>query len=85
MSPKTVKDVQPLGIAFVRESEAAAASKLKIPRPVPHVDETVTVTELERSQSAFDWHVSIVAALHDDVKHTPRLPEPPFSSSTVAV
>jgi len=83
--PETVKDAYPLAGAFSRASDATAASKLKIGRPVPDTVATVTVADLNRSPKAFERHASDVADIHDDVKHTPRSPLPPFSSPAVAV
>jgi hypothetical protein len=37
------------------------------------------------SPTAFDRHITVVADVHDDVKHEPRSPPPPRSSAAVAV
>jgi hypothetical protein len=66
-------------------TEAAGASKLKIGLPVPDTDATVTVAVLKMSLNVFERHASVVADIHEDVKHTPRSPEPPRSSPAVAV
>jgi hypothetical protein len=85
LSPDTVKDAYPLEGAFSRASDAAAASKLKIGRPVPDTVATVTVADLNRSPKAFERHATVVAEVHNDVMHTPRSPPPPRSSPMVAV
>jgi hypothetical protein len=66
-------------------SDATAASKLKIGRPVPETAATVALAALNMSPNALERHPSVVADVHDDVKHTPRSPRPPRSSPAVAV
>jgi len=72
LRPDTVTDAYPLTGAFRRASEAAAASKLKTGRPVPDAAATVTLVKAKMSANAFDRHATVVADVHDDVKHTPR-------------
>jgi hypothetical protein len=85
LRPATVNDAYPLEGAFNCESDATAASKLKIGRPVPATTATVTVAALKMSPNGFDRHASVVEDVHDDVKHTPRSPPPPCSSPALAV
>jgi len=84
-SPDTVSDAYPLCGAFCSTSDTTAESKLKIGRPVPEKDATVTLALPKMSPTAFDRHITVVADVHDDVKHTPRSPPPPRSSAAVAV
>jgi hypothetical protein len=79
LSPLTVSDAYPLCGAFSRASDAAAESKLKIGRPVPAADATVTLPLPKFSTSLFDRHPRVVADVHDEVKQTP------CSSPAVAV
>jgi len=83
--PDTVKYAYPLCGAFSRASDTTATSKVKIGRPVPETVETVTVALPNMSPNGSERHASDVADSHDDVKHTPRSPLPPFSSPAVAV
>jgi len=85
LRPETVNEAYPVSGAFRLICDAAAESKLKIGRPVPDTDATVTVLLPNMSANAFDRHASVVADVHDDVKHTPRSPPPPRSSPDVAV
>jgi len=84
-SPDTVTDAYPLCGAFSSTSEATAASKLKIGRPVPDTVATDTLAARNRSPNAFDRQLSDVADTHDDEKHEPRSPPPPRSSPALAV
>ena len=84
-SPDTVTDAYPLCGAFSRAADTTAASKLKIGRPVPDTAATVTLAVPKMSPTTFDRHATVVADVHDDVKHTPRSPTPPRSSPAVAV
>ena len=43
------------------------------------------LADRKMSPNAFDRHATVVADVHDDVKHAPRLPPPPRSSPAVAV
>jgi len=70
---------------FTKTADAADESKLKIERPVPETEATVTVVLTNMSANAFERHVNVVADVHDDVKHTPRSPPPPRSSPAVPV
>ena len=70
---------------FSEASDTTAASKLNTGRPVPDTPPTVTLAARNTSPNAFDRHASVVADIHDDVKHTPRSPRPPRSSPAVAV
>jgi hypothetical protein len=83
--PEIVNEAYPLCGTFRRTSEARAESKLKIGRPVPETDETVTDADLNKSANAFDLHASVVDDVHDDVKQFPRSPRPPRWSPEVAV
>jgi hypothetical protein len=83
--PFTVNDAYPLCGAFNSTSDETAASKLKTAFPVPDTPAIVTVAALKMSAKGLDWHASVVADVHDDVKHTPRSPVPPRSSPAVAV
>jgi hypothetical protein len=83
--PETVKDPCPVNGPFNRESDTTEASKLKIGLPVPDTEATVTLAAWKTSPNGFDRHASVVADVHDDVKHTPRSPTPPRSSAAVAV
>jgi hypothetical protein len=85
LSPDSVTDAYPLSGAFSCASEATAASKLNTGLPVPDAEATVTLADWKTSPNAFDRHASVVADVHDDVKHTPRSPLPPRSSPAVAV
>jgi hypothetical protein len=85
LSPDTVTDAYPLCGALRRTSETIAASKLKIGLPVPDTEATVTVADWKISPTGFERHATVVADVHDDVKHTPRSPAPPFSIPAVAV
>ncbi len=84
-SPETVTDAYPLRGVFNETPDATAASKLKIDNPVPETEATVTVAALNTSPNTLDRHPTLVAEVHDDVKHTPRSPPPPRSSPNVAV
>jgi hypothetical protein len=83
--PDTVNEAYPVGGAFSRTFEAAAASKLKIGRPVPETNAIVTLADLNRSPMALERHARIVADVHDDVEQAPRSPSPPRSKPTVGV
>jgi hypothetical protein len=85
LSPDTVTDAYPLCGTFRSTLETSALSKLKIGCPVPDTSATVTLAALKMSPKAFERHASVVADVHDDVKHTPRSPSPPRSSPAVAV
>ena len=85
MRPLIVTDAYPLCGAFSRASEAAAESKLKIGRPVPDTDPTVTLALPKMSPRLFDMQLTVVADIHDDVRHDPRSPPPPRDSPAVAV
>jgi hypothetical protein len=71
-SPLMLNGAYPLCGAFSRTSDATAESKLKIGLPVPAADATVTLPLPNISQSPLDTHPTVVAEVHDDVKHTPR-------------
>jgi hypothetical protein len=43
------------------------------------------LADRKMSPNAFDRHATVVADVHDDVKHAPRSPPPPRSSPAVAV
>jgi hypothetical protein len=84
--PETVTEYPPDIAKFgCSVNEAAGASKLNTGLPVPDTDATVTIAVLKMSLNAFERHASVVADIHEDVKHTPRSPEPPRSSPAVAV
>jgi len=83
--PETVTDAYPDSGAFNHTLDATAESKVKIGFPVPDTDATVTVMLPKMSPNAFERHASVVADVHDDVKHTPRSRPPPRSSPAVAV
>jgi hypothetical protein len=83
--PDSVTEAYPLCGAFRRASDTKAASKLNTGDPVPDTDATVTLILLNMSPNAFDTHATVVADVHDDVKHPPRSPTPPRSSPAVAV
>ena len=85
LKPDRVKDANPVCGAFIRTSEPTGASKLKIGRPVPPTDPTVTLSVPKMSPKLFDRHPTVVADVHDDVTHTPRSPPPPRDSPAVAV
>jgi len=72
LSPLTLNNAYPLCGAFSRTSDATAESKLKIGRPVPAADATVTLPLPNISKSPLDTQPTVVAEVHDDVKHTPR-------------
>jgi hypothetical protein len=72
LSPLTLSDAYPLCGAFSRASDATAESKLKIGCPVPTADATVTLPLPNISTSPLDTQPTVVAEVHDDVKHTPR-------------
>ena len=65
--------------------DPTAASKLKIGRPVPDTDPTVTLALPKMSPRLFDMQLTVVADVHDDVRHDPRSPPPPRDSPAVAV
>jgi hypothetical protein len=84
--PDTVTEYPPDIAKFgCSVNEAAGASKLKIGWPVPDTAATVTLALPKMSPKAFERHASVVADIHEEVKHTPRSPEPPRSSAAVAV
>jgi hypothetical protein len=85
LRPDTVRDVYPLWGAFSHTLDVTAASKLKIGLPVPGTIATVTVADRNTSPNVLDRHATLVADVHDDVKHAPRSPPPPCSSPAVAV
>ena len=72
MSPLTVSDAYPLCGAFSRASDATAESKLKIGRPVPTADATVTLPLQDVSKSSLDKQPRLVADVQDEVTLTPR-------------
>jgi hypothetical protein len=85
-NPDTVTEYPPDIAKFgCRVNDTAGASKLKTARPVPDTVATVTVVVPKMSPNGFERHASVVADVHDDVKHTPRSPPPPRSSPAVAV
>ena len=67
------------------KKDTEGASKLKIGRPVPDTDPTVTLTLPKMSPKLFDRQLTVVADVHDDVRHDPRSPPPPRDSPAVAV
>jgi hypothetical protein len=84
--PETVTEYPPDIAKFgCSVNDDAGASKLKIGLPVPDTEATVTLAAWKTSPTGFDRHASVVADVHDDVKHTPRSPTPPRSSAAVAV
>ena len=84
--PETVTEYPPDIAKFgCSKNDDAGASKLKIGLPVPDTEATVTLAAWKMSTTGFDMHASVVADVHDDVKHTPRSPSPPRSSPAVAV
>jgi hypothetical protein len=70
---------------FKYTEDAVAESKLKIGRPVPETEPTVTLALPKMSPYGLELHASVVADVHDDVMQTPRSPLPPRSSPIVAV
>jgi hypothetical protein len=82
-SPVTVTDAPPVSGVFSIAPLTTAVSKLKMLSAVPTDIPTVTVTDLNRSQSSFDWHFNDVSVVHEDVKHTPRFMTPTCSSPAV--
>jgi hypothetical protein len=85
LRPETVTEAYPVCGAFKRTSDATAASKVKIGRPVPVTNTIVTLADRNKSANGFDRHASDVADIQDDVMHAPRSPPPPRSSPAVAV
>jgi hypothetical protein len=82
--PETLKDDWPLCGALSLMSEAMAASKLKIGVPVPTTEPTVRLAALlATSLTLLERQITVVAVVHDDVKHTPFAA--PASSSADAV
>ncbi len=85
MRPETVTEEEPDSGKFKITLDAAAASKVNTGLPVPDTDATVKLAPWKKSANAFDRHATVVADVHDDVKHAPRSPPPPRSSPAVAV
>jgi len=69
LSPDTVREAYPLGGAFSRASEITAVSKLKTGLPVPDTAATVNECNAKISVKSFDRQATVVADVHDDVKH----------------
>jgi hypothetical protein len=76
--PETVTEYPPDIAKFgCSVNETTAASKLKTGLPVPAIDATVKLVIPNISENALDTHPTVVADVQEDVKHTPRSPEPP--------
>ena len=86
LSPEIVTEMPADNGVFVLGSKLAVGkSKLHTGMPVPATAPTVTTLHPKMSTTGFNKHATVVAELHDDVKHTPRSPPPPRSSPAVAV
>jgi hypothetical protein len=84
-NPDVVTDAKPLFGPFRTTLDAIAASNENMTRPVPANAATVATTWPNTSANAFDLHLTVVAATHEDVRQLPRSPRPPRSSPAVAV
>ena len=72
--PDTVTGAEPDTAPFKYTLDATAASKLNTGRPVPDTDATVMLADRNTSANPIDRHATVVADVHDDVKHAPRSP-----------
>jgi hypothetical protein len=71
-SPVSVTDAPPVSGALSIALLPTGVSKLKMLRAVPTDIPAVTVADLNKSPSSFDWHATDVSVVHEAVKHTPR-------------
>jgi len=79
LRPATVNDAEPLEGAFNCESDATAASKVKLMDAVlAIVAVTVTLAVKSKSPSELVRQATVVDDVHDDVKHGPRSPASPW-------
>jgi len=79
LRPATVNDAEPLEGAFICESDATAASKVKLMDAVlAIVAVTVTLAVKSKSPSELVRQATVVDDVHDDVKHGPRSPASPW-------
>jgi hypothetical protein len=84
-NPETVTGAKPDKGMFMKMPDTTAVSKLKTGRLVLATVATVTVMLPKISARGFERHASVVADVHEDVRHEPRSPPPPRSSPAVAV